>query len=531
MPYDVLIRNGTIYDGTGAPPFQGDIGIAQGRIAAIGLLETPGRDTVDATGLAVAPGFIDLHTHSDISFLLDPDAQSKVRQGVTLELAGNCGMSMGAPLMGEARRALQDRVASYGVALPTDWTTFGEYLERVEKARPPLNLACQVGHGSVRLAVLGWADRAPTPQELEAMRTLVAESLDAGALGFSTGLFYAPGSYARTEEVMELAREASKRGKLYSSHIRDEGDYSVGLFSALQEAIEIGRIAGVRVQISHLKCMGPATWGKADMLLERLERGRAEGVDVAGDQYPYTAGSTYLAAAAFPRWAQVGGRDALLQNLKDAAFQARLRTAIADNYTRRGGAERVVIAYLPQRRDLEGMSIAQIADRWGVDPVEATLRVYQEGEAFVVIHQMEEQDVERIAGYPWAAVGSDGSSLRAEGPLSAGKPHPRSYGCFPRFLARYWRERRRVSLEEAVRKMTSLPASRLGLTRRGRIAPGFWADIVCFDPKTVGDTATFQEPHRYPQGIPHVLVNGVPVVRNGEYTGQRPGKVLRRFDD
>lgn len=302
MPYDVLIRNGTIYDGTGAPPFQGDIGIAQGRIVAIGLLETPGRDTVDATGLAVAPGFIDLHTHSDISFLLDPDAQSKVRQGVTLELAGNCGMSMGAPLMGEARRALQDRVASYGVALPTDWTTFGEYLERVEKARPPLNLACQVGHGSVRLAVLGWADRAPTPQELEAMRTLVAESLDAGALGFSTGLFYAPGSYARTEEVMELAREASKRGKLYSSHIRDEGDYSVGLFSALQEAIEIGRMAGVRVQISHLKCMGPATWGKADMLLERLERGRAEGVDVAGDQYPYTAGSTYLAAAAFPRW-------------------------------------------------------------------------------------------------------------------------------------------------------------------------------------------------------------------------------------
>ncbi|MCS7206613.1 MAG: D-aminoacylase [Dehalococcoidia bacterium] len=531
MPYDLLIRNGDIYDGTGAPPFRADIGIVGGRIVAIGLLESPSHDTLDATGLAVAPGFIDVHTHSDISFLVDADAQSKVRQGVTLELAGNCGMSMGAPLIGEARRSLQDRVNAYGVPFTPDWTTFGEYLERVEKARPPLNVACQVGHGSVRMAVLGWADRAPTPQELDTMRSLVADSLEAGALGFSTGLFYAPGSYARTEEVIELAKEAGKRGKIYSTHIRDEGDVSVGLFSAVQEAIEIGRMAGVRVQVSHLKCMGPFAWGKADMLLERLEKGRAEGVDVAGDQYPYTAGSTYLAAIAFPRWAQVGGRETLLHNLQDAAFQARLRAATAENYTRRGGAERVVIAYLPSRRDLEGFSIAQIAERWGVDPVEATLRIYQEGEAFVIIHQMEERDVERIAAYPWSAVASDGSSLRAEGPLSAGKPHPRSYGCFPRFLARYWRERRCVSLEEAVRKMTSLPATRLGLTHRGRIAPGYWADIVCFDPRTVADTATFQDPHRYPQGIPHVVVNGIPVVRNGEYTGRRPGRVIRRFDD
>jgi N-acyl-D-amino-acid deacylase len=531
MPYDLLIRQGTVYDGTGAPPYQADIAVAEGRIVAIGRLEGTARDTIDASGLAVAPGFIDLHTHSDLSFLIDPDAQSKVRQGVTTEVVGNCGMSMGAPLLGEARQVLRDRVATYGVSLEAEWTTFAEYMERLERARPPLNVACQVGHGSVRLAVLGWADRAPTPEEMERMRGLVAEALEAGALGFSTGLFYAPGSYARTEEVMELAREAAKRGRLYSTHIRDEGDYSVGLFSALQEAVEIGRMTGVRVQVSHLKCMGPSTWGKAERLLERLERARAEGVDVAGDQYPYTAGSTYLAAAAFPRWAQVGGRKALLENLRDTAFQARLRAAVADNYARRGGAERVVIAYHPQRRDLEGLSIARIADQWGVDPVEATLRLYQEGEAFVVVHQMVEEDVERIAAHPWVAVGSDGSSLRDTGPLSEGKPHPRSYGCFPRFLARYGRERRVVGLPEAVRKMTSLPAGRLGLTHRGRIAPGCWADLVCFDPKGVADTATFQEPHRYPQGIPHVLVNGVPVVRNGEYTGARAGKVLRRPED
>ena len=530
--YDLLVKNGAVYDGSGAPPYTADVGVSAGRIAAIGRLEEAAAQVIDATGMAVSPGFIDLHTHSDASFLVDPDAQSKVRQGCTLELTGNCGFSYCAPLLGMAQRQAREMWQGYGLdPNRLDWTTFEEYLARLEQAGSTVNQATQVGHGTVRTAVMGFDDRAPTRAEMETMKDLVAQALDAGAMGLSTGLYYAPGSYARTDEVAELAREAARRDKLYSSHIRDESDYSVSLFNAVEEAIAIGRLSAARVQVSHLKCLGRPVWGRAPDLLERIARARQEGLDVAADQYPYTATSTSLSGAIFPRWSQVGGRDVLLESLANQEFRRRLHGGIQDNLDRRGDAERVVIARHRANPELEGLSLAGVARRLGCDPVEAAIRVYQAGEAQVVTHSLEEADVEIIAAGPWVAVGSDGNSLKTEGPLSGGRPHPRSYGTFPRFLARYVREKKVVSLPEAVRKMTLLPAARLGLTQRGRVAPGLWADLVVFDPETVADAATFDNPHRYPVGVRDVVVNGVPVVLAGDYTGARPGKLLRRFAD
>lgn len=529
--YDLLIKGGRIIDGSGGPSWEGDLAAKQGRIVALGALEGEACEVIEAGGLAVAPGFIDMHTHSDLSFLLDPTAQSKVRQGVTLEVTGNCGMSTCAPLIGEARGSLENLLASYEAELDVDWTTFAEWLDRLRRSGSTVNLATMVGHNTVRTAVMGFADRGPTDDELSAMKRLVAESLDAGALGFSSGMYYTPGSYARTDEVMELAREAGRRGKLYATHIRDEIDYSVGLLCAFQEAIEIGRQSSARVEIAHVKCQGPQMRGMSSRLLEMLERARWEGVDVAGDQYPYTASNTPLASALLPRWAQVGGREATLRNLEDQDFLQRIHHPMEDNLRRRGGAEVFVISSFPPQRGLEGKSLGQIATEWGVEVPEAFIRLYREHDVFTIVHNVQEEDVEAIAGSPWISVGSDGSSLSATGPLSVGKPHPRNYGCFPRFLARYVRGKETVTVEEGVRKMTSLPASRLGLTRRGRLVPGYHADVVIFDPATVEDRATFENPHVYPVGIPHVVVNGVSVIKDGDFTGNTPGKVLRDFGE
>jgi N-acyl-D-amino-acid deacylase len=529
--YDLLIRNGTVVDGTGSAPYKADVAVRHGDIVAIGQLQGRASTTMDANGRVVSPGFIDLHTHSDLSFLLDPTAQSKVRQGVTLELAGNCGFSFCAPLYGAAHEMLRSRVSQYSDDFAPTWSDFGGYLDAVQQAGSTLNLAVQVGHGTVRACVLGMDTRAPSGEELERMKALIAESLEAGAMGFSTGLFYAPGYYARLDEVIELAAVAAAQGKLYSTHMRDEGNHNIGLFVALNEAIEIGRRTGIRVQISHVKCSGPAVWGRAGDVLELFERTRREGIDIAGDQYPYTASSTSLTGALFPRWALEGGRDATLQRLADTRQRQRLHADITAIFDKRSKPEGVIIARFVPDPSLEGMSMLQIAETLGCDPAEAAMRLYERGEAAVIAHAMQESDVETIAGHSLIAVGSDGSSLSTEGILSVGKPHPRSYGTAPRFLAQFVRQRRLVSLEEAVRKMTLLPASRLGLTRRGRLAPGFAADLVVFDPETVADTATFEAPHSYPFGISHVAVNGVLVVENGTFTGQTPGKVIRSFSD
>jgi N-acyl-D-amino-acid deacylase len=529
--YDLLIRQGRIIDGTGSAPYVSDIGVKGGNIVAIGRLGGEAAKSLNVKGLVVAPGFIDLHTHSDLSFVLDPTAQSKVRQGVTLELAGNCGYSFGAPLQGAAAEMLHARMSQYVETFQPTWADFDGYLDAVQRSGLTLNLAVQVGHGTVRAAVMGMEARASNGDELERMKALVADSLDAGAMGFSTGLFYAPGNYARLEEVIELASVAAARGKLYSTHMRDEGSHSVGLFVALNEAIEVGRRIGIRVQISHVKCSGPSVWGRAGDVLELFERTRREGIDIAGDQYPYTAASTSLTGALFPRWALEGGREATLKRLTDAAQRQRLHADITAMFTKWSTPAGVAIARYAPDPSLEGQHMAQIAEALSCDPAEAALRLYERGDASVIAHAMQDADVETIARHPLIAVGSDGSSLSASGLLSVGKPHPRSYGTNPRFLARFVRERQLVSLEEAVRKMTLLPASRLGLTRRGRLAPGYAADLVVFDPEVVADTATFEAPHSYPVGIPHVVVNGAMVIEHGTFTGQCPGKVIRGFGE
>ena len=529
--FDLVFRNGSVIDGTGSPAYTADIAVRDGEIAAIGRIEGESAKTVDAAGLAITPGFIDLHTHSDLSFLLDPTAQSKVRQGVTLELTGNCGMSFCAPLIGEAEEQFRGRMSAYTDAFDADWTDFGGYIDAVERAGSTLNVAFQVGHGTIRTCIVGQEDRAPTGDELDRMAGLVGECLDAGAMGLSTGLFYAPGNYAGLEEVIALAQEAANRGRVYSTHMRDEGAGTVGLFVAINEAIEVGRRTGVRVQISHVKCIGDLMWGRAADALSIFEEARREGIDVAGDQYPYTASSTSLTGAMFPRWALSGGRDATLRRMADAAQRDRMLADIATRFDVGRGPDATVIArYVPQER-YEGMTVGEIATDMEVSPEEAVLSLYYEAEASVISHGMQEDDVETIAKHPLISVASDGTSLSTEGVLSQGLPHPRSYGTNPRYLAHYQRERGLVSLPEAIRKMTTLPAQRLGLTRRGRIAPGFAADIVALDPGTVADTATFEAPHSYPVGVPHVAVNGVLAVENGEYTGQTPGQVIRDFSD
>ena len=529
--YDLLIRNGLVLDGTGGASYPADVAVVGGEIVALGKLDGEAQKTIDAGGLAVSPGFIDVHTHSDISFLLDPTAQSKVRQGVTLELTGNCGMSHCAPLHGDAEALLRSELSEYTSSFDITWDDFGGYLDALQNAGSTLNIATQVGHHTVRACVVGLEDKSPTRDDLDRMKGLVAESLDAGAMGFSTGLYYAPGNYARPEEVMHLAAAAAERGKLYSTHMRDEGTANVGLFPAINESVEVARRTGVRLEISHVKCQGPSVYGHANQVLDHLDRAIAEGIDVAGDQYPYIVGSTSLTGAVFPRWSLESGREATLTRMADPATRRRMLEDIDTLYPEEGGPEGIVIARFAPDPHYEGMAMARIAGELGCTPAEAALRLYEKGDANCVSHFMVDADVDLIARHPLISVASDGSSLSAEGVLSAGLPHPRSYGTYPRFLARFVREHQLVSLEEAIRKMTSLPAERLGLTRRGRIAPGYAADLVAFDPDSVAETGTYEAPHSYATGIPHVAVNGVMVVEDGRFTGQTPGVVIRGFGD
>lgn len=528
---DVIIKNGTVIDGTGAKGIKADVGISGEEIVQVGSIEAEAAHTIDASGKSVTPGFIDLHTHSDASFLVDPLADSKLTQGVTLEMFGNCGMSFCAPLIGMAREQFEDRLSRSGDDLNPSWTDFAGYLDALEQAGSTINVTTQVGHGTVRAAVMGMDPRAPEPEEIDHMQRLVAESLDAGAMGVSTGLWYAPGSYSLTGEVIQFAQPAADRGKLYSSHIRSEADDLCGLFPAHAEAIEIGRRTGARIQISHVKAVGPKFWGRGNELLEGMERARREGLDVAGDQYPYAWSSTGFSGAMFDRWALVGGRQATLDRLNDSDVRARIRTGVTYYISRNHSAAGCVIANFPPDQSLEGRSLQDLADEWKVEPEEAALRLYEKSEGSFVLHSMEDRDIYDIASDPYVMVASDGSSLRDEGPLSSGKPHPRSYATNSRFFEHMVFEKNLMSVEEAVRKMTTLPAERLQLSRRGRIAAGYAADILVFDPAEFKAKATFTDPHQHSTGMDHVLVNGKLSLTNGKVTGTTPGQVIRSKDD
>ena len=525
--FDVIIKNGTIIDGTGTSGVKADIGITGDAITAIGEIGSTAETVVDATGKVVTPGFIDLHTHSDSSFLIDSLADSKLTQGVTLELIGNCGMSFCAPLIGGARKQFEERVGRSGDDLTPTWTDFAGYLDALEDSGSTINVVTQVGHNTIRAAVMDMDPRMPGPEELDRMVSLVAESLDAGALGISTGLWYAPGAYSLTDEVVAVTQPAADRDLLYSSHVRSESDDLCGVFPAHAEAIEVGRRTGIRVQISHFKTVGPKFWGRGGELLAGMERARQEGLDVTGDQYPYAWSSTGFAGAIFPRWALVGGRSVTLERLADSDVRERIKESVRYYIGRAHGAEGSIVASFPPDQAVEGMTVAEVGADMGCEPAEAALRLYEQSEGSYVQHTMEDEDVYMIAANPHIAVASDGSSIRDEGPLSSGKPHPRSYSTNSRFIEHMVIEKNVVSLEEAVRKMTVLPAQRLGLTRRGRLAPGFIADVLVFDPAQVKQNNTFANPHSYSTGMDHVFVNGRFSLRDGEPTGTTPGRVLR----
>jgi N-acyl-D-amino-acid deacylase len=523
MMYDLLIKEARIVDGTGAPFFSGDLGVIGDHIAQVGRLKGKARRVVAAAGQVLAPGFIDIHSHSDSAYLVNPLGESKVRQGVTTEVMGQCGFSL-APVSGLAVDELQKELREYGLEL--SWRRMGEYLERLREVRPAVNLATVVGHGTIRGSVMSHEPRPPTGEELERMRRLLRDALAEGAFGLSTGLIYPPGAFAQTEELVALARELAPFGGIYFTHMRNEGDR---LLEAIGEAVRIGEEAGVPVEIAHLKVGGEKNWGKGKEALSAIWEARGRGVDVTCDQYPYTATSTGLSSI-LPRWAHAGGPEQLLARLQDPETRACLAAECVPSQDAWSGWERVLISSVKTEtnKKWEGKNLAEIAQGRAQTPIEAAfdLLVEEELKVDMIRFGLSEDDVRTIMRHPWVMVGSDGSALAPYGILGKGKPHPRNYGTFPRVLGHYVREEGVLGLETAVSKMTGLPAWRLGLWDRGLLRPGFWADLVLFDPERIRDMATFADPHRYPEGIELVVVNGVVTVEGGEHTGARAGQVL-----
>lgn len=519
---DLVIAGGTVLDGTGGPGRAADVGVTAGRVDAVaepGSLSGTAR--IDAGGLVVCPGFVDLHSHADFSITGHPGADTAVTQGVTTLVTGNCGWS---PFPVGDLAVLRSASAFLKGELDWSWTDAAGYADAVDAARPAVNLALQVGHSALRLAVLGGAERPPAPAELERMGALLAEAAGHGVWGFSTGLIYAPGAYADTAEVTALARVAAAHGLLYSTHMRNEADT---LLDAVREAIETARAGGARLEISHLKAMGRRNHGGVAAALQIIDDARADGVDVTCDVYPYTASSTTLTSR-LPAWALDGGVERLLERLADPPTRERVATGLRERMARDVDPEGVVLADLPPGpfSDARGRSVADIARELGTDPSEAALRVLagHRGAVSVVNHAMAADDVRTVLQHPATSVASDGWELAPDGP---GRPHPRSFGTFTRVLGRYVRGGD-LTLAAAVHKMTGLPAARLGMRDRGVLRPGAVADVAVLDPDSVTDRSTYDDPWQLSTGVHHVLVAGTPVLADGVLTGARPGRVLRR---
>jgi N-acyl-D-amino-acid deacylase len=530
-PFDLVITNGHIMDGTGSPWYSGDIGIRDGRIAAIGNLSAAARKrTLDAKGKVVAPGFIDMLGQSETTILVDPRLPSKIYQGITTEITGEGGSA--APLNDAIIEA--DRAGYEHYKINPDWRTFRQYFSRLEKQGMGINLASYVGATEVRRMVLGDADVQPTPEQLEKMKGLVREAMRDGAVGVSTSLEYAPAPYAKTEEIIALAAEASKFGGIYATHMRNESD---SVLEAFDEAVRIGREARIPVEIWHFKVAGKANWGRMPELIARVNRARAEGVDVAADTYAYTAWDNGMSAFV-PAWAHDGGDAKLIERLKDPATRARIRKDMEtpskdwDNeWQEIGGPQDVMISAVqnPALKKFQGKRLSEIAKTLNKDPMDALFDLLIEDKAFTecAVFGMSEPDVALALQQAWVSVDNDSSGVSPEGILGEEHPHPRAYGTFPRILRKYVREEKKLALEDAIRKFSALPAQRMRLTDRGVLKQGMWADVVVFDPKTVRDVATFDDPNRLSEGMEYVLVNGVPVIEEGKMTGALPGKVLR----
>jgi N-acyl-D-amino-acid deacylase len=499
-PFDILVLNGRLLDGTGNPWVRGDIGIRDGRIAAIGALQgTAAARTIDAAGRYVTPGFIDVHSHAG-------------------EGLARAGLEQGRPLLAQGVTTI---VANPDGSSPIDLRA---QRERFEALGLGVNVALLVGHGSVRREVLGLADRAPTTEELARMQALVRRGMDEGAFGLSTGLFYTPGSFSTTEEVVELMKVVAGRGGLHTSHIRDEGSYDVGLLAAVEETIRIAEETGTVGIVSHMKALGPDSWGLAVPAIMRIEAARARGVQVFVDQYPYEASSTSLLAAIVPRRAQAGGADAMRARFADPATRPRLLAEMRENIRRRGGPESLVVAHYGPERAHEGRHLGEIASSLGLPPEEAVLALIAEGGVSIVSFNMHERDVEHVMRQPFTMTSSDGGLVFP----TEGKPHPRNYGAHARKLARYARDRQVVSVEDAIRSMTSLPALVFGLPDRGTLRAGAWADLAIFDLAAIEERGTYLDPHHLAAGMSYVIVNGTIVLDEGEFTAALPGWVLRK---
>jgi N-acyl-D-amino-acid deacylase len=492
--YDIVIRNASTIDGTGAAPFEADLGIHGDRIAKVGEVAERGAVEIDARGLSIAPGFIDVHSHDDWAVLLTPEMDFKVMQGVTTDIVGNCGMGA-AP---NPAAALIFRALHGASAKVPEWTDYAGYFRAIDENPPSLNVAVLAGHGSLRLAAMGTAKREPSAGEMVTMRGWLRDAIDAGAVGLSTGLVYEPGRWARTEEIIELAREMRGSGALYASHMRNEAR---DLLDSVRETIRIGEEAGVAIQISHHKASGEENWGLVRESLKLIDEARAAGIDVTADQYPYTSGSTVLSAVI-----QNGGLD-------DSGARGGLGTI---------APEHILIASVPSHPEWEGQRLDAIAAEMDLGALTAARKIIGEDPGTVVILDlMNEDDVRTVMAHPSTMIGSDGLPM-------GGKPHPRLYGTFPRVIGRYARESGLITLEQAIHRMTGMPAEKFHLRDRGVIREGAFADLVVFDAREILDTATYSDPRRYPNGISHVFVNGTAVVRDGAHIGARPGRAIRR---
>ena len=531
QPYDIVITNGHIIDGTGSPWYSGDLAIRDGKIAAIGNLHDAARSrTIDARGQVVAPGFIDMLGQSEYTILVDPRLPSKIYQGITTEITGE-GESI-APLKDAILKADQEQYDHYRIHV--DWRTFREYFSRLEKQHTGINIASYVGATRVRRMVLGDNDVQPTLGQLEQMREMVRQAMRDGAVGVSTSLEYAPAPYAKTEELIALAAEASRFGGIYATHMRNEG---TGILAAIDEALRIGREARIPVEIWHLKVGGKPSWGHMPEVVAKINSARAQGLDVTADTYAYTAWFNDFSAF-IPAWAHDGGNAKLIERLKDPATRARIRTDMLtpsdkwDNeWQEIPGPEAVLVGVVhnSQLLPLQGKTLSQIAKLWNKEPMDALfdLLIEDHGLTSVAVFGMSEPDVSLALQQPWVSVDNDSSGTSPEGILGREHPHPRAYGTFPRILRKYVREEHMLTLEDAIRKFTALPAQRMRLTDRGVLKAGMCADIVIFDPAAIHDVATFESPNQLSQGMDYVLVNGVPVIDQTMMTGALPGKVLR----
>jgi N-acyl-D-amino-acid deacylase len=527
--FDIIIRGGTVYDGTGRAPLRADVGIKGDRIAAIGNLRRATAPTiVDATGLAVAPGFINMLAHSESSLIVDPRSLSELKQGVTTQIFGE--LSMG-PLNDEMKRRLRGQQGD--VKYEIEWTTLTEYLRYLEKRGIPQNVASFIGAATIREYVIGLEDKPPTPAQLDQMRELVRREMEEGALGITTALIYPPAFFAKTEELIELCKVAAKYKGKYTTHMRSEGNQ---LIEGVQETMRIGREAGLPVEIYHLKASGEANWPKMDQVIKMIENARRQGVKISANMYTYPAGGTGLDAA-MPPWVWDGGRDAGYKRLQDPATRKKIAEAIRtptneweNLYLLAGSPERILLASFRSEKlkPLSGKTLGEVARMRNEDPIESIMNLVLEDRSRIgtIYFLMSEDNIKKQIRQPWVSFGSDAASIAPEGNVLKSAAHPRAYGNFARLLGKYVREEKVISLTEAVRRLSGLPATNLGLDHRGFLKPEMFADVVVFDPLTIADRATFENPHQLAVGVKHVFVNGVQVLKDGESTGARPGKAL-----